>query len=181
MSLRRTLASLALATTLSSSAALAADFKVGVVDVEAVVAQTDEGKAASSRLEKWAEQQKKDLQKEEESLVKERDVLAKQASTMKEETLAQKQGEFQKRYMDYMQKAQKLQQELVKKQQTELQPILGRIDQVVSGIAERDGLSMVLEKRGAGIAFMQKSLDYTDEVVRQYNTAAKKQAAAPKK
>lgn len=179
MSLRRKLASLALVSLVSSSVAAAADFKVGVVDVEAVVAQTDDGKSASSRLEKWAGTQKKDLEKEEQALMKERDVLTKQASTMKEETLAQKQGELQKRYMEYMQKAQKLQAELVKKQQTELQPILARIDQVVAGIAQRDGLELVLEKRNAGIAYMAKGLDYTEEVIRQYNTASKKQATAP--
>src|SRR5262245_38248509 len=125
MSLRRSLAALAAVTVLSTSAAaLAADFKVGVVDVEAVMAQTEDGKAARGRMQKWMETQQKAMEKEQQAFMKERETLEKQASAMSPETLAQKQGDMQKKYLELAQKAQKLQAEAQGKEMEEVKPIL---------------------------------------------------------
>ncbi|MCI0569570.1 MAG: OmpH family outer membrane protein [Myxococcaceae bacterium] len=182
MSLRRSLAALAAVSVLSTSAvALAADFKMGVVDVEAVMAQTEDGKAARARMQKWLETQQKTMEKEQQAFLKEKETLEKQASAMSPETLTQKQGELQKKYVDLAQKAQKLQGEAQAKEMEEIKPILTRIDQVVQQVAKKDGLSVVLEKRNSGIAYLAQGLDYTEEVIRQYNALPKMSAPAAKK
>ena len=53
MSIRRFTSSLIALAVLASPAAFAAEFKVGVVDTQAILAQIDDGKAAQARLEKW--------------------------------------------------------------------------------------------------------------------------------
>ena len=182
MSLRRLIATLTAAALLVAPTALAAELKIGVVDTQAVLAQTDDGKAAQKRLETWLNARKKEVEAEDKALMKESDLLRKQASAMNQETLMQKQSALQQKGMEFAKKVQTMQAEAQQKELEEVKPILDRINAVIGKISQRDSLSLVLEKRASGIAFMDNSLDYTAQVVRQYNTDYKgkpaKKAAA---
>ncbi|RKH04638.1 OmpH family outer membrane protein [Corallococcus sp. CA053C] len=177
MSLRSTLAATAAVLSLALPvAASAADLKVAYVDLQRVLLEVDDGKAAKQRLQKWLESRQKEIDGEQETLRKEKELLDKQASAMSEATRTQKATELQKKVMELAQKYERSRAEAANKERQEMEPIISRIDQVIATIAERDGLGFVLDKRDSGIVFALGQYDISNEVVRSYNNGKK---AAP--
>jgi outer membrane protein len=174
MSLRSTLAATAAVLSLALPvAASAADLKVAYVDLQRVLLEVDDGKAAKARLQKWLEDRQKEIDKEQEVLRKEKETLDKQASAMSEATRTQKATELQKKVMELAQKYERSRAEAANKERQEMEPIINKIDQVIASIAERDGLGFVLDKRDSGIVFALGQYDISNEVVRGYNNSKK--------
>ncbi|RKH44403.1 OmpH family outer membrane protein [Corallococcus sicarius] len=174
MSLRSTLAATAAILSLALPvAASAAELKVAYVDLQRVLLEVDDGKAAKQRLQKWLEARQKEIDGEQETLRKEKELLDKQASAMSEATRTQKATELQKKVMELAQKYERSRAEAANKERQEMEPIINRIDQVIATIAERDGLGFVLDKRDSGIVFALGQYDISNEVVRSYNSGKK--------
>lgn len=178
MSFRRVLSGLVLAVSVSSGAA-GAQIKMGYVDLQRALAEVEEARAAKSRLQSSLNSKQTELQKEQEALRKEKEILDKQAATMNEEAKKAKQTELETRFMALMQKFEKSKVDLAESERRELQPILGRLDQVIAQIAQREGLTMVLDKN-AGLLYAPPSLELTNEVVRLYNDQFKGKPATAK-
>ncbi|QSQ24962.1 OmpH family outer membrane protein [Pyxidicoccus parkwayensis] len=181
MSLRTTIAAVAAVFSLALPvAASAADLKVAYVDLQRVLLEVDDGKAAKARLQKWLDERQKEIDKEQEALRKEKETLDKQASAMSPDTKAQKDAELQRKVMVLAQKWEKSRAEAASKERQEMEPIVSKIDQVIAGLAERDDLSFVLEKRDSGIVFARSQYDISNEVIRAYNGQKKPAAPAAK-
>ncbi len=180
MSLRTTIAALAAVVAFALPVAASAEQKLAYVDLQRVLLEVDDGKAAKARLQKWLDDRQKEIDKEQEALRNEKAMLDKQASAMAPDTKAQKEAELQRKVMILAQKWEKSRAEAANKERQEMEPIIGKIDQVISGIAERDDLAFVLDKRDSGIVFARSQHDISNEVIRAYNSAKKPAAAAPK-
>jgi outer membrane protein len=179
MSLRSKLSVLAVAFSLVVPSLAAAEIKMGYVDYQRVMLEVDDGKAAKARLQKWLESRQKEIDSEQESLRKEKETLDKQASAMSEETRVQKATDLQKKVYDLAQKWEKSRGEAAERERKEMEPIIARIDDVIKGIADREGLGMVFEKRDSGLVFALSQYDLTNEVIRSYNSGKSKAKDAP--
>jgi outer membrane protein len=182
MSFRGILSGLSLALSLWSGAALA-DVKVGYVDLQRALAEVEEARAAKARLQSTLNTKQTELQKDEEAFLKEQEIVSKQAATMNEEAKKAKALELQNKYVAIMKRREAYQADLLESERRELQPILNRLNQVIAQIAQREGLTLVLDKN-AGLLYAPPSLELTNEVVRLYNDQFKgkpAKAEAPKK
>ncbi len=174
MSLRTTIAAAAAALSLSLPvAASAADLKVAYVDLQKVMLEVDDGKAAKTRLQKWLDDRQKEIDKEQNALRAEKETLDKQASAMSAENKAQKEAELQRKVMLLAQKWEKSRAEAATKEQQEMKPIIEKIDGIIASIAERDDLGFVLERRDSGIVYARSVHDISNEVIRAYNSSKK--------
>ena len=174
MSLRSTLAAVAAALTLALPlAASAQNLKLGYVDYQRVLLEVEDGKAAKVRLQKWLDDRQKEIDREQEALRKDKELLDKQASAMSEDARMQKAGELQKKVMELAQKWDKDRAEAANRERQEMEPIIGKIDQVIELIAKRDGFTFVFEKRDSGLVYAQTQYDLTNEVMRSYNALPK--------
>ena len=178
MSLRHTVAALAALVLSAAPAAALAQPKLAYVDYQRVLLEVEDGKAAKARLQKWLESRQKDIDGQQEALRKEKETLDKQASAMSDEVRQQKGAELQKKVYDLAQKWEKSRAEAADKERREMEPIIGKIDQVIQTIASRDGIGFVFEKRDSGLVFAQSQYDITKEVVRAVNAMPKAKAAA---
>ena len=165
----RSLAAVAVAALMTFSLPARAELKVGYVDLQRALQEVEEGRNAQTRLKGMLEGKQKDLDREQEGLRKEKELLDKQASAMSEEVRMQKQTELQKKLFDLAQKWEKGKQEMAAKQQEELQVIFKKMDPIIAGIAQREGLTLVFEKQDSGLVYAPPSLDLTNELVRIYN------------
>ena len=168
MSFRRILSGLAVALPLLLPAAARADLKVGYVDLQRALSEVEEARSAKARLQSSVNAKQKELEKEQDALRKEKETLDKQMSTMNDEARRAKQTEFEGKYLALMQKLEKSKAELAESEQRELQPILQRMQQVIGQVAQREGLTLVLDKN-SGLLYAPPSLELTNEVVRLYN------------
>jgi outer membrane protein len=167
MSLRKVLAALAVSILFSPLAR--AELKLGYVDLQRALGEVEEGRAAKARLQSMIESKEKEITKEQEGLRKEKEVLDKQASAMSEEARQQKNNDLQKKVMELAQKWEKARQDMGAKERTELQAIFAKLEPIIANIAQREGMTMVFEKSGAGLVFAPPHLDMTNELVRMYN------------
>lgn len=152
-----------------ASAEARADLKLGFVDLQKALAEVGEGREAKARLKGEQDRNRAELESEKTRLGSDKLVLDKQASMMSEEVRAQKFAEWQKRMIDAAQKAEKKQLDLAEKERVELRRIFDKMDPIVSGIAQREGLAMVLEKTDSGLVYALPTMDLTPELVRTYN------------
>ncbi|MFY2557309.1 OmpH family outer membrane protein [Corallococcus terminator] len=181
MSLRTTVAAMAAVLSLALPvAASAADLKVAYVDLQRVLLEVDDGKAAKARLQKWLEGKQKEIDAEQTALRTEKETLDKQASAMTPDARAQKEADLQRKVMVLAQKWEKSRGEAATKERQEMEPIINKIDQVVASIAQRDDLGMVLDKRDSGIVFAKAQYDISNEVIRSYNSAKTTKTTAAK-
>ncbi|NTX08432.1 OmpH family outer membrane protein [Myxococcus sp. CA051A] len=181
MSLRTTVAAMAAVLSLALPvAASAADLKVAYVDLQRVLLEVDDGKAAKARLQKWLEEKQKEIDKEQTALRTEKETLDKQSSAMTPDVRAQKEADLQRKVMVLAQKWEKSRGEAATKERQEMEPIINKIDQVVASIAQRDDLGMVLDKRDSGIVFAKAQYDISNEVIRAYNGSKTTKTTAAK-
>lgn len=179
MNLRNPLKLAALVLCLGSLSAMAAEQKFAYVDTQRVLEQVADAKAARTKLQSMKDQKQKEIDSEQEKLRKEMELLQRQSSAMSDEVKAQKGAELQRKIAELAKKYEASQMDLMKKEQDAMQPILAKIDGVISKIAEREGLDMVFDKKGSGLVFAQPHLDITNEVMRMYG--GQKSAGGKKK
>ncbi|MFO0596626.1 MAG: OmpH family outer membrane protein [Myxococcaceae bacterium] len=161
--------------------------KLGYVDLQRALAEVGEGIQAKAKLKSEIDKKKADFEAEQRKLREDGMILDRQSSAMSEEVRTEKLKELQGRLMQITEKGQKLQVEFVEKERVELKKIFDKMDPIVAGIAEREGLAMVFEKTDSGLVYAPKQMDLTNELVRTYNEkypvkgmpAAKPAAPAP--
>ena len=165
--MRRTAIAACLLSSFAAFAARAQAIKIGYVDVQRAIQETDEGKSARSRLKGEFEQRRQQIDKKSGDLEKMQQDYEKQAPVLSDDAKKKKQEEFQKALIDARKQANDLQEDMGRKEQEAMASILQKLQQVVAEIAEREQLTFVLEK--ASLLYGPQAADITNEVVRRYN------------
>ena len=164
--MRRFLVCLVLSASFASMAARA-DTKIGYVETQRAVSETEEGKQIIAKLRGEAEDAKKQIEVKQSGLQKMQTDFEKQSSVLSDEAKKKKQEEMQKAYNEYRQSASELQDQIDKKQQQAMNSISQKMLQVIAEVAERDGMAYVADRQA--LLFAPPSSDVTNEVIRRYN------------
>jgi outer membrane protein len=165
--MRRALVAASVLATTATAFAARAQQKIGYVDVQRAIQETEEGKSARTRLRSEFEQRKAAIDKKGSDLEKMQQDYDKQATVLSDDAKKKKQEEFQKLLVDARKSANELQEDMQTKEQQAMAGILQRLQQVVAEIAEREQLSFVIDK--ATLLYGPPAADLTNEVVRRYN------------
>ncbi len=160
--------SLAVAMALGTSA-LAADVKIGVIDMQKALQTVDAGKKARAELEKDFNARKKELQSEEEKLKKLDEEFKKQSLALSDEARSKKQMEFQQKVMKLQEMVGRSQQEIQKREAELTGPLIEKIRAVITDVAKTKGFSMIIEKNAGSVLFHNEKDDVTSEVVEAFN------------
>ena len=143
---------------LSTSAAFAEDFKIGYVDMQRALNETDDGRKAKEKL-------KKDM----EDLEKKRTLLPADKVREKEAELRTRLEKVQQTYVRH-------QQTLSAAEQKETAKIFERMTGIIQQIAAAENFSMIVDK--SALVFAKPHLDLTNELIRRYNGGASKAGPA---
>jgi outer membrane protein len=147
-------------------AAHAAD-KLAYVDVQRVISEVEEGKAAKAKLRSELESRRGELDKKQKELEAMKADYDRQAGVLTEEAKQQKQKELQTKVMEAQASAQQMQRELVEKEEETLRGISEKLMAVVNEVSERDGFNFVLKKEA--LLNAPSAADITNDVIRRYN------------
>ncbi len=146
---------------------------VGYVDMQKVLEGSKLGKRLQEQLRKDFEPRAKALAGEEQEIGQMQQDLAKEKALMSKDQVAKKEKEIQSRIEAYQKKALPVQQELMKVQQTKGREIVGPAREAVTAIAKKKKLGMVVERGLNGLMYIDNSLEITDEVIKQLDSATK--------
>jgi outer membrane protein len=186
MTVRTAVATVALA--LAPLAAVAADLKLGYVDLQRALEEIDEGKGAKAQLKKDFDEKQKQLDQRTDEVKRLDADFQKQSLVMAPDAKAAKTAEIERKKVEVQQFFAALQQDLAGKEREVTRGIFDKMIGMVRELAEAESFTMVLDRNT--VLYAPASLDVTNELVRKYNArfgngkkdAAKKaEAPAPTK
>lgn len=142
----------------------AAEFKVGVVDGMDVVSKSAAGKGVQDAIKRKSEELGRPFSQKRQDLAKEVENFQKQASVMKEDARKTKGAELERKMQELQKQGADAEKQLQKFQEGQLAPLFQKLEGAVKSVAQQEKLDMVLDKRNAGLLYMDPKLDITDKV-----------------
>jgi outer membrane protein len=143
--------------------AVAAELKIGIVDTNAVLSNSAEGKRAEEVIKKKAEDLGRPLGSKRQDIGRQLEDFQKQAGLMKEDARKRKAEELQKKMQDFDKQAADADQQLAKFRETTLAPLANKMTSALEALTKEEKLDLILDKATV-VAIGNKSLDYTDKL-----------------
>lgn len=147
--------------------------KIGYVDLQRVVAETRDGKAARSHIESLRKTRQAELDKSTAEFQTLRSTLARQKLVLKPEIVEQRERELAEKMSTLQNTYLRLQQDLSAEEVKAIKQVTGKTQPILGRIAADEGLTLVLEKNEAGVLWAAPSMDLTNEVIRRYEAGHK--------
>ncbi len=157
-----------------SGASIGLAAKVGIIDMQAVILNVQEGKDARAALEKDIKAKEGEFTKRREELDKMNKDWQGQAALMSEEARMNKQKEFQEKFMSLRNDEGAFRDDVKKKEQKATQGIAAKVEGIVQKMAKEKALDVVFEVNSAGLLYVNQPVDLTKDVIDQYAKAPKK-------
>jgi outer membrane protein len=164
---------LTIALILLSACAVAAESKIGYIDLNMALNQSEQGKKAVATLEEMVKAKQFIIAEKGEKIKKIEEELAKQSSILTEDAIKERKEEREKLLRDYQRMVKDSQEEVQKKQATYMDAIIKELKKIVSEIGKEEGYSIILEKAESGVMFHSENIDLTNTLIKRFNETAK--------
>ena len=158
---------------LSASIGAAQDrVRIGFVDIQRVIAESQAGKNAKERFQAQIKKAEADVQKERQDLERMRADLDKKGPLLKDEERRNLEADFQKRSVNLQRTMGDYQQDLRQKENEMMAAILKELEGVVNELGKAEKFTVILER--SQILYSDQGTDITAKVIESYNSRAKK-------
>jgi len=164
---------LAIVVLAGSASTVDAQVKIGVVDLQRAINETEDGRQAKRRLKKLFDERQKSLNAAQESLKAQKESLERQQDVLSEDALKKKVEKYQGDLMALQNEYVQYQQELSTKEAELTQKILEKMQAILRRIGQTDGYTLIVEANEGGIVWVPSNLDLTDVLIQRYNKQAK--------
>jgi outer membrane protein len=143
--------------------------RVGVVDVQRVLARSAAGVSAREQLERERAVMQKELDGKRQELEKLRDELEKKGPLMAAEARREREESYERKRRDWARLSDDFRKDLERKEQLLLQRVLREVYLVIDRLGKDGNYLLILERRESGVAFAAASTDITEEIIRTYD------------
>ncbi len=159
--------------------ASAQSMRVGVVDTQRAVMETEDGLRMQATLKKLFDSRQRELDKKQEDLQKEKDDLDKQREVLSKTAFAKRADKWQREMVQLQTVFVEYNKELQKKQGELTQPIFQKAMGIIRRLATQEGFDVVVDKQA--VPYSRSDLDVTDRVITMYNQGGPADAGAETK
>ncbi len=150
--------------------AQAADqLRIGVLDIQRCISESNEGKRILASLQKEIEAMQQRYNEAQQELVELQEEIEKQSLMLSLDAKESKQKEYNRRLRDLNYLAQDLNEEASKAEEDAKKRMLMELEVIIQGVAINQNLSLILEKWNSGVLFCSEALDITDQVIEEFN------------
>ena len=150
-----------------------AQLKIGVVDLQRAINETEDGRQAQKRLKKLFDERQKSLDGKQQSLKAQKESLERQQGVLAEDAFRKKAEKFQQDLMELQNEYMQYQQELSQKESELTQKILEKMQQILRRIGQSEGYTLIVEANEGGVVWVPSNLDLTDVLIQRYNRQTK--------
>jgi outer membrane protein len=150
-----------------------AQLKIGVVDLQRAINETEDGRQAQKRLKKLFDERQKSLDSKQQSLKAQKESLERQQGVLAEDAFRKKAEKFQQDLMELQNEYMQYQQELSQKESELTQKILEKMQQILRRIGQSEGYTLIMEANEGGVVWVPSNLDLTDILIQRYNRQTK--------
>ncbi|MGQ0810402.1 MAG: OmpH family outer membrane protein [Nitrospiraceae bacterium] len=153
-----------------TSAMSHSESRVGVVDPQRVLNETNAGKKARDSLAAFTKNRQALIELEEKELRRMEEDFVKQASVLSPTAKREREEQFRRKMTEYQQKAGELNREVQEKQKDVLEGFREKVEVVVEKVAKQVGVQVVVEKgKGGQTIYSDPALDISPRVIEQFN------------
>lgn len=142
--------------------AVAADIKIGFVDVERIRRESAPAERASKQLEKEFAPRAQELKQRESQIKALQGQLEKDAVTMSESDRRSKEQELSRMSVDFQRMQREYREDLNMRRNQELASLFERADRVIKQIADAEKYDLILQEA----VFRSPRIDITDRVLK---------------
>ncbi|MCC6132719.1 MAG: OmpH family outer membrane protein [Acidobacteria bacterium] len=168
---------LALSALVAAGPALA-QAKIGVIDVQRVVADSAVGKESLAKIQRVASGKQDEVTKRQKDLRDLETKIQEQNKTLSAEALEKLQKDYQNKAVELKRFQDDAQRELEELQRKELSEFEKQVMPVIDAVAKEKGYNLVFNKFQSGLLFADEASDLTDEVVKAFNSKIASPASA---
>jgi outer membrane protein len=145
-------------------------FKIAVFDMQKALTSVEMGKKARTSLQKERKSKLDQMGKREKEIKSDLENFRKQSSVLSDDVKQQRQAKLQQRIMKFQQEMAQTEAMLRKKEQDLTQPIIQKIQKVVSDYGKKQKFDIVLEKNETGVLYSASSVtDVTQKVIQLFD------------
>lgn len=152
----------ALAAFVAMGAAVAADMKIGFVDVERISRESAPAERANKQLEKEFAPRQQELQRREAHIKALRGQLEREAMTMAESDRRAKEQELARANVEFQRMQREFREDLTIRRNQEIQGLMERANRVIRKIAEAGKFDLVIQDA----VYRDPRIDITDQVLK---------------
>ena len=167
--------------TLFLGAAPASAQKIGYINSNTILQEAPGAKEARDQLDREMAQVRIRLQQAEDSLRVIREEFDRQQLTLSATARQQREAEINQRIADYQRRFQEAQEQVSRRQDEVLQPIMGRVNQVIDQIRREGDYSLIFDTAAGVIIAADPALDLTSEVIRRLRATAPSGPGGPRR
>jgi outer membrane protein len=153
----------------SAGAALAAEAKIGYVDLQKALNLSVAGKAAKEKISGKVKEYETIVESRQEELRKLKEELEKKALLLSETARADKERDYQQKLKEFQRFTKDIQEELQQQDADHTRRILEELFQVIKEVGEKEKYTLVLEKTESSILFADDQIDLTARIIKAYD------------
>jgi len=158
---------------IAAGSVIAAEMKIGVMNVQKVLTSSVAGKAAKVKFDAKMKELQDKFKAEEEELLAMQKNIEKKSTAWSEETKQEKVLEFQKKRRELQSKTEDARYELKGLQDKELAPILKALEKVVDTYGTANGYTVILDAKNH-VIFFEQGIDISDKLIVELDAAMAK-------
>ncbi len=150
----------------------AEEIKLGYLDTIKILGNYKETQEAEEIYKKEVEAWKKEAEEKEAEIAQLREEIQSQSLMLSEDKLAEKRLLLEQKLGDYQQYMENTFGEngvAARRNNELLEPIMEKINNVITQIAEEDGYTIILDSAQGNIIWAKKSIDVTEKVMERLN------------
>ena len=151
----------------------AAESKLGYLDIQKALGQSDAGKAVKEQLTAKFKKYQDEINGKQEELKKLKDELETQGSILSESKRAEKENEYSSKLKKFQEFAKDAQDELQGRDKELTQKVLEAFEKVVQEYGRKNGYTFIFV-RSETMVFADEKVDLTDELLKLFNASQQK-------
>ncbi len=148
--------------------------KVAVIDVQQILTDSTEGKAALASLKKLSDGKMKEARTKQVDITDLRSRIAEGKLTLSEDKLADLEKQLEQKVNDF----QEFQQDANKELQDARDKAFNRIEKevmpIINDVGEKGGYTLIFNKYQSGLLYAPDAIDITDQIVKKFDALTAK-------
>jgi outer membrane protein len=154
---------------LGLAAPAVAQVRLGFVDLQQALNDTQEGAAAKRRLKRMFNKRQGELDDQQERLKRMEEDLKKQKGVLSDDAFEKRVEAYRKAFVELQTTYVQHQRDLSDRETEETGRILKRMQTILAEIGERDNYTAIVEVNEGGVFYYRTSLNLTNELIRLYD------------
>lgn len=143
--------------------------KIGLVDFQKVLDNSNAGKAAQAEINRKGETMEAEIKRMGKEVETLKDNLEREALVMSREAREEKERELRIKVSDLRAIQNKHLQTFKETERDLVQKIQKEVVDLVREIGAKEGYQLILEKRESGVVYYLNAMDITDKIIDAYN------------